>query len=169
MTHFLDFESNNDFFKLLFQSIEEGLVIVNSEGNIVYVNPRTQELFGYAKEDLLGQKIEILIPNKYHHHHPKQVEGYTKKPTKKRMGTGRVLEAQTKLGTTFYTEISLNHIVVDDKKYFVALITDVSKRVQAEKKIKELNTELEEKVQIRTLELEHSKFLYTAVARKAQV
>lgn len=165
MTHFLDFESNNDFFKLLFQSIEEGLVIVNNKGNIVYVNPRTQELFGYSKNDLLGQKIEMLIPNKYHHHHPERVEDYTKNPAKKRMGTGRVLEAQHKSGVIFHTEISLNHIEVEDEKYFVALITDVSKRVKAEKKIKELNTELEEKVQIRTLELEHSKFLYTAVAR----
>jgi PAS domain S-box-containing protein len=165
MTHNLDFESNNDFFKLLFQSIEEGLVIVNDNGEIVYVNLRTQELFCYSSEELLGKKIEILIPKKHHNQHPNHVKGYSQKPTKKRMGTGRVLEAQTKFGTTFYTEISLNHIEIENKKYFVALITDVSKRVDAENKIKELNTELEEKVQIRTLELEHSKYLYTAVAR----
>lgn len=165
MTHFLDFESNNDFFKLLFQSIEEGLVIVNTKQEIVFVNMRTQELFGYPSHELIGQKIEILIPPHYHKHHPSHVKGYTEKPTKKRMGTGRVLEAQTKFGTTFYTEISLNHLEIEGEKFFVALITDVSKRIEAENKIKELNTELEEKVQIRTLELEHSKFLYTAVAR----
>ena len=165
MIHFLDFERNNDFFKLLFQSIEEGLVIVNENREIVYINNRTKELFGYNPKELVGKKIETLIPSKYHQQHPNHVKGYTSKPTKKRMGTGRVLEAQTKNGSTFYCEISLNHIEIDTKKYFVALITDVSKRVEAENKINELNTELKEKVQIRTLELEHSKFLYTAVAR----
>lgn len=165
MKDFLDLENNNDFFKLLFQSIEEGLVIVNNKREIVYVNDRSLELFGYKKQELLGEKIEKLIPQKHHHHHPKQVKSYTEKPFKKRMGTGRVLEARHKSGETFYTEISLNHIDIKNEKYFVALITDVTKRVEAENKIKELNAELEQKVKLRTAELEQSQFLYTAVAR----
>jgi len=165
MTDFFNLVSNNDFFKLLFQSIEEGLVIVNHKGQIVFINERILDLFGYNKQEILGEKIEILIPQKHHQHHPKHVKTYVKNPSKKRMGTGRVLEAKHKKGHAFYTEISLNHIDLENNKYFVALITDVTKRVEAENKIKELNAELEQKVILRTAELEQSQFLYTAVAR----
>lgn len=158
-------ENNNEFFKVVFQSIEEGLVITNDKAEIVFLNFRTQELFGYESHELVGQKIEILIPTKHHHSHVKDRDNYIEKPTRKTMGSGRVLEGLRKNGSTFYTEISLNHIVIAKKKYVVALITDISKRVIAERKIKELNAELEEKVFERTRELEESQVLYTAVAR----
>jgi len=165
MLEFLEFENNTNFIEILFKSIEEGLVITNKERDIVYVNKRALELFGYEQQELLGEKIEILIPPQYHKNHSKHVHKYAEKPEKKRMGAGRVLASQKKDGSTFYSEISLNHIDIINKKYFVALITDVSKRVHAETKIKELNTRLEEKVSIRTKELEKSKLLYTAVAQ----
>jgi len=165
MLEFLEFENNTNFIEILFKSIEEGLVITNKERDIVYVNKRALELFGYQQHELLGEKIEILIPPQYHGNHSKHVQKYAVKPEKKRMGAGRVLASQKKDGSTFYSEISLNHIDIVSKKYFVALITDVSKRVHAENKIKELNTRLEEKVSIRTKELEKSKLLYTAVAQ----
>ena len=165
MLEIFDFENNNDFFKILFKSIEEGLVVINSDRDIMYVNQRTEDMFGFTQSELLGEKIEILIPMRYHGEHPKHVKGYTEKPQKKSMGFGRVLEARKKDGTPFYTEISLNNVEIKKVKYFVALINDVTKRVEAENKIKELNAQLEEKVNVRTKELEESKFLYTAVAQ----
>ncbi len=161
----INIENNNRFFKLVFQSIEEGLIITNADGEIVFVNFRTQELFGYTDKELIGERVELLIPRKHHGEHVKQRREYSENPTRKTMGSGRVLEALRKNGSHFYTEISLNHIVVDDKKYVVALITDITKRVEAERKIKELNARLEEKVFERTRELEESQVLYTAVAR----
>ncbi len=161
----LEFENNHDFLEILFKSIEEGLVVINKERDIVYVNKRAVILFGFSQFELLGKKIELLIPTKYHGGHPEHFQKYSDNPVRKRMGAGRVLEAQKKDGSIFSSEISLNHIDIKNKKYFVALITDVSKRVEAENKIKELNTQLEEKVSIRTKELEKSKLLYTAVAQ----
>jgi PAS domain S-box-containing protein len=161
----LEFENNHDFLEILFKSIEEGLVVVNKDRDVVYVNKRAEELFNYTQSELLGKKIEVLIPSKYHAHHPDHVQKYADNPVKKRMGAGRILEAQKKDGSTFFSEISLNHIDIKNQKYFVALITDVSRRVEAENKIKELNTKLEEKVRTRTKELEKSKLLYTAVAQ----
>ena len=142
----LNIENNNEFFKVVFQSIEEGLIITNSKAEIVHLNFRTQELFFFFSSELIGQKIEILIPKKHHESHIKDRDGYLKKPTRKTMGSGRVLKGLRKNGSTFYTEISLNHISIKEEKYVVALITDISKRVLAEQKIKELNAELEEKV-----------------------
>lgn len=160
----INFEENNHFFKLIFKSIEEGLIISDANGVIVFINFRTQELFGYDEAELIGQKVEVLIPTK-HHHHVDDREAYIKKPVRRTMGIGRTLEGLRKDGSMFYTEISLNHIDIEGNKYVVALITDISKRVEAEKKIRLLNTELETKVFERTRELEESQILYTAVAR----
>lgn len=161
----INFEENNYFFKLVFTSIEEGLIITNSDGEIVFLNMRTQELFGYSEAELIGQKVEFLIPRKYHGNHKAHRDGYVANPSRKSMGMGRHLEALCKDGSTFYTEISLNHIDINEQTFVVALVTDISKRVAAEKRIKQLNAELEEKVDKRTKELEESQVLYSAVAQ----
>ncbi|MFD1551286.1 hybrid sensor histidine kinase/response regulator [Putridiphycobacter roseus] len=161
----INFEENNHFFKLIFKSIEEGLIITDSKGTIQFLNFRTQELFGYTSEELIGKKIEVLIPNKYHEHHEKYRDNYVKKPSRKTMGSGRVLEGLRKNGSLFYTEISLNYICIQEVTYVVALISDITKRVLAEQKIVQLNSELEAKVLERTGELQESQFLYTAVAQ----
>ncbi|MFK8038817.1 MAG: ATP-binding protein [Crocinitomicaceae bacterium] len=161
----VNFEENNHFFKLIFKSIEEGLIISNADGVIVFINYRTQELFGYDESELIGQKVEVLIPLKHHHNHAGHRESYVEKPTRRSMGSGRTLEGLRKNGSTFYTEIGLNHIDIEGHKYIVALITDTSKRVEAEQKIRQLNSDLETKVFERTKALEESQILYTAVAQ----
>ncbi len=161
----INFEENNHFFKLIFKSIEEGLIITDAKGVIQFLNFRTQELFGYTSEELIGNKIEKLIPNKYHQHHEKYRDEYVEKPSRKTMGSGRVLEGLRKNGSTFFTEISLNYINISEATYVVALISDITKRVLAEQKISQLNSELEAKVLERTSELQESQILYTAVAQ----
>jgi PAS domain S-box-containing protein len=159
----VNINDSNAFFKLLFQSIEEGLIITNSQGIIIDVNNRTQELFGYSKEELTDQTIEILIPKKYRPNHHKNVEAYGNNPTKKRMGQGRNLQGVKKNGEIFFTEISLNHLEIKNEKYFVAFVTDITNRIDAENAINNLNKELEQKVETRTKELQESQKLYTAI------
>ena len=74
------------FLNLVFQSIEEGLIITNSQGEIVFLNFRTQELFGYTEAELFGQKVEFLIPRQHRKHHVDYRDGYVKKPTRKNHG-----------------------------------------------------------------------------------
>jgi len=156
---------NNAFFKLLFENINEGLLVVNMDRKIVEVNKRLSEMFHYSEEELLDKDLNILIPDEIHKKHNQYVEDYKKKPTKKQMGIGRVLKAKAKANRIFYIETSLNHIEVEGEQFFVALLTDITKRVKAEQKLKKLNEELEEQIIERTKALAETQALYTAVSR----
>ena len=146
--------SNQEIYKLLFENATEGMVVTDNRGVIELINPRLLELFGYEEEDLIGNTIEILVPDAAKGNHQKKREGYTKKPTDRRMGGNLDLLARRKDGSEFSVEIGLNHCYVGEDLKVVALITDISERVQSQKVLKDLNVELEDKVKRRTSELE---------------
>lgn len=156
---------NNAFFKMLFENISEGLLIVNDKFKIIDFNQRLLEMFGYNYDELISQDLNILIPSSILQKHNTYVKQYKAKPQKKQMGIGRVLEARTKDNQLFYIETSLNHLSLNGDMFFVAIITDITKRVEAERKLKELNEKLELEVEKRTKALFESQDLYTAVAR----
>ncbi len=149
-------ESNQEIYRLLFENATEGMVVTNNRGIIELVNPRLLTLFGYKEEDLLGEAIEILVPNAAKGNHKEKREGYTKEPKDRKMGGNLDLLAKRKDGSEFSVEIGLNHCYVDEKLKIVALVTDISERVQSQKILKELNIELEHKVKLRTTELENN-------------
>lgn len=128
-------------------------------------NPRTCELFGYERGKVLGLSVEDLIPDSIREKHAKLRTDFHHSPKKRSMGAGMNLQAKRKDGSTFYVEISLNHITIDGEVYVSALITDISERVAQEQEIKELNSDLEEKVKQRTEEVRQSQELYSAIAR----
>jgi PAS domain S-box-containing protein len=156
----------DDMFRILFETAGEGLVVANKEGVIDIVNPRIEELFGYKRAELIGQKVEILIPNRFSDSHQALRDGYFKQPKKRPMGLGLNLYGQRKDGTEFPIEVSLNHFVKDDEPFVMALITDVTERKKVEEMQKNITVELEEKVRERTVELEESQQLYRAIARR---
>jgi PAS domain S-box-containing protein len=152
-------------YKILFESIEEGFIIVDQSGTILLSNPRTCELFGYEIGTIIGTKVEDLIPANLRQNHTKIRTDFHQSPKKRSMGAGINLKALRKDGSTFYVEISLNHVKVEGVTYVSALITDISERVAHEKEIQELNSDLEEKVKLRTKEVRESQELYSAIAR----
>lgn len=152
-------------YKILFESIEEGFIIVDKTGTILLSNPRTCDLFGYKRGKIIGLKVEDLIPMNLREKHVKIRTDFHQAPKKRAMGAGMNLKALRKDGSTFYVEISLNHIEVSGDTYVSALITDISDRVAKEKEIQELNSDLEEKVKQRTKEVAESQELYSAIAR----
>lgn len=151
--------------RALFESAAEGLVVVDDRGKIILTNPRLRELFGYAEGEMNGQPIEFLIPRRFHQGHQTKRNGYLKKPVRRSMGTGMDLWAQRKDKTEFPVEISLNHFEASGKTFVMALVTDISTRKQAERKLAELNVQLESRVQARTRELRESERLYNLIAR----
>lgn len=156
---------NENIYPILFESIQEGLIIVDSTGVIVKSNKVCERLFGYATDELIGNKIEILVPTAHKKNHVSDREKYTEHPKQRTMGSNIRLSGQRKDGTVFPVEVSLNPFVEEDKRYVVALISDVTLRRNAENELLQLTQTLEQKVLERTKELGQSEQLYKSIAR----
>ncbi len=155
----------NSIGEILFDTAAEGLLIVDHRGVIQLANPRSCELFGYQRGELVGLGVEALVPKRIVHKHRDYRKTYHAHPTKRSMGQGLDLLAVRKDGSQFPVEISLNHFQVDEKKLVMALVTDITQRKQATDDLQRLNQKLEERVKARTRELEDSQRLYRAIAR----
>jgi PAS domain S-box-containing protein len=156
---------DNDIYQLLFHNAGEGMIVTNNRGVIELTNPNLLKMFGYKEEELVGQTIEILVPDSVKAKHEQHRAGYTKAPKDRRMGGEMDLLGRRKDGSEFSVEIGLNHCQIEGELKVVAIITDITERVQAQNRLKELNFKLEQKVKVRTLELEKSQKLYNLIAR----
>ncbi|WP_428659120.1 PAS domain-containing sensor histidine kinase [Runella sp.] len=144
----------------LFKSATEGIIVVDSWGEIQLVNPKAQELFGYEEGELLGKKIETLIPQRYAKKHVDHRMNYAQQPKARNMGGNFDLQAKRKDNSEFPVEVSLSPFSTSDGDYIVSFIIDISLRkkqelalLEAHHQIQNLNTDLEERVQQRTREL----------------
>ncbi|TXK74213.1 PAS domain-containing sensor histidine kinase [Mesonia sp. HuA40] len=147
---------NKDIFKLLFETVSEGIVVVNKNRTIVASNTSANELFQYQAGELKGKLLEILIPDRYKHAHTKYASNFMKNQEKRRMGFGRDLYGKKKDGSEFPIEIGLNPIQLDGETYIMAMIIDISVRKKTELEIRELNSRLEDMVAKRTLQLQET-------------
>jgi PAS domain S-box-containing protein len=158
-------ESDERQVNALFEHATEGIVLTDSKGQIVLINPAATTLFHYEKEELLGKTIETLIPSRFHKEHLGYREGFYKHPSNRTMGHGRDLFARTKDGGEFPVEVSLSFYNQKNKSYVIAFVVDITARKQSEldlvnqkkqleritEAMKKLNAELETKVEQRTL------------------
>lgn len=146
-------EERNNIFKILSEAISEGIIVINKDQVIVTTNPGADEMFGYQTNDLIGKPLDILIPSKYHHGHKGHVEGFMKNIGKRQMGQGRNLFGMRKDGTQFPVEVGLNPFEVSGNQYVMAIVIDITVRKAQEQEIKDLNAQLEQKIEKRTEEL----------------
>lgn len=149
-------ESKDNIFKILSQAISEGIIIVNEKQEIVTSNEAADSMFGYKVGELLGKNLNILIPPKYHRSHPEQVSEFMKKSDPRQMGHGRDIYGQRKEGSNFPVEAGLNPFKIKEARYVMALVTDISVRKSQELQIIEMNAQLEQKVEKRTIALQKS-------------
>jgi PAS domain S-box-containing protein len=119
-------------FQLIVESSPNAIVLVNKEGKIAYINMQTEKLFGYARAELIGQFVELLIPKRYHEHHSGFRTMFFNAPTVRAMGVGRELFAIKKDETEFPIEIGLNPVVTVDGTLVLASIIDITERKKAE-------------------------------------
>lgn len=124
----------------LFESVTElspeAMVIADGQGNIVLVNSQTEKLFGYAREQLLGQPVDILLPKELRTKHASHVQNYLKEPVIREMGQGQELYAEHADGTNFPIEVSLSPIQLDNKVLVAASVRNIASRKQDEAVLK---------------------------------
>jgi PAS domain S-box-containing protein len=133
-------------FRLAVEAAPSGMVLTDAEGRIVLVNAHAEALFGYSRGELVGQPIELLVPERFRPDHPKFREVYSKQPEARPMGGGRDLFALRKDGVEVPVEIGLSPIQAELGTMVLAAIVDISQRKRGEAQRELLIAELNHRV-----------------------
>ena len=145
-------------FEAVFTNATLGIVVCDQPGRMVSVNAQAGQLFGYAPAELLGQQVEVLVPDAAGHHHVQQRESYNADPQVRTIGhRNQPLSGRRRDGSVFPMEASLSYFHLDEELYVVAYILDLSAKQAAEQelhaqhqRVARLNGELEQRVIDRT-------------------
>jgi PAS domain S-box-containing protein len=126
----------------LLETLPDALVAVDRDGTIVQVNSQAQELFGYDRDELIGQKIEMLVPESYrrqHHHHRRN---FAETPKTRRMGADLDLYGRRRNGSEFPVEISLSPVSTENETFVLSAIRDIGARQRIAEELRRANEEL---------------------------
>ena len=158
-------------FKAIFQNASLGILVIDQSGNITIANDFLMKEFGYSEPgELVGKKMEVLIPPRYRHQHVHDRDQFIEHPSTRPMGIGRDLFGITKDGKEIPVEISLSNYKDENGFFSIAFISDITPRIEAEnilrqqrlqlaamnKEMEALNEELEGKVEARTAALQET-------------
>lgn len=125
----------HDRFRLAIESAPSGMVMVDRSGKIVLVNSQTEKMFGYPREELIGRRVEMLVPERYRSRHPEFRGEFFAHPHARPMGAGRDLYGLRKDGSEFPVEIGLNPIETEEGLFALSAIVDITERKRAENEL----------------------------------
>ena len=126
----------------LLETLPDAIVAVDRDGTIVQINSQAQALFGYSRSELIGQKVEMLVPESFrrqHHHHR---ENFAETPKTRRMGADLDLYGRRRNGSEFPVEISLSPVSTENGTFVLSAIRDISDRKRIAEELRRANEEL---------------------------
>ena len=132
-----DIDDLRRHFRLVVEAAPNAMVMIDSAGMIVLVNTQAERAFGYSRTELLGQPVELLLPERFRRHHPQLRETFFADPQPRPMGAGRHLFGRKKDGGEFPVEIGLNPIETDEGTMVLSAIVDITARKAAELALRE--------------------------------
>jgi len=155
----------------LLETAAQAILAVDEGGRIMLVNAKAEEMFGYGREELLGQSVEMLLPDAFRQAHERHRAEYFSHPRSRPMGIGMDLAGRRKDGSSFPAEVSLSHVQEKSGPLAIAFITDITRRKQAEEELRRAKETLEGVVQASPLaiwaaDLEGRVTLWNAAAER---
>lgn len=132
-------------FRQVVESAPNGMLVINKHGTVVMVNRQIETMFGYTREEMLGQPVEMLIPERFRSDHPDRRNRYFNAPVSLVMGAGRELYGARKDGSEFPVELGLNPIDTPDGILVLGSVVDITPRRQTELALAKAAQELESK------------------------
>ena len=137
----------------ILEAIPDAVAAVNQQGVIIQVNSQTEALFGYTRDELIGQSVEMLVPERQRGQHHLHRESFYSRPKIRRMGSGLDLYGRRRDGSEFPVEISLSPVATGNGVIVLSVIRDISDRKRIEEELRRANDELERR---KTRELRNS-------------
>jgi len=125
-------DSTEAYFRNVLESAPDAMVIIDHYGKIAIVNGRAEQMFGYTRDEMLGNEIELLLPDDVHDKHISHRAGFSRKPYLRPMGVGMDLRGKRKDGLLFPVEISLSPVTSATGSFVSSVIRDVSARKKLE-------------------------------------
>lgn len=119
---------SGDRFRQALEASPTGMLMVNEQGTILMINKQTETLFGYNRSELIGKKIEILVPERFRGRHPAQRAAFHTHPQARLMGAGRDLFGRRKDGVEFPVEIGLNPYTTSEGNFVISSVIDITER-----------------------------------------
>ena len=136
-----------EWFHVLLETLPDAMVAVDGEGKITLVNAQTERLFGYSRMELLGQPVEMLVPERFHSRHPEHRARYTARSRLRTMGEGMELYGRRKDGTEFPADVSLSPLETEGGVQVLSAIRDITERKQAQAALQQAREDLEARVE----------------------
>ncbi len=130
-------------FRIALEASPTAMLMMGSDGRIAMVNHAAEDLFGYEGKELLGEPLEILVPERYRAGHPALRAEFADEPAARSMGAGRDLTALRKDGSEVHVEIGLSPMETEDKSFVLAAVRDRTERLRAANELRRSNEELE--------------------------
>ena len=149
----------------ILEAIPDAVAAVNQQGVIIQINSQTEALFGYTRDELIGQSVDMLVPERQRSQHNHHREDFHSRPKIRRMGSGLDLYGRRRDGTEFPVEISLSPVTTGNGSIVLSVIRDISDRKRVEEELRRAHEELDRR---KTRELRDSQKRLSLIADSSQ-